>query len=343
MKRTSSSNSVVGHIPLFLLAILTLLTTPVAAREFRLALVTPTTHNWTRHAEAFGESLAKETQGRYGLTVYPSQQLGNEAQVLQQLQTGAVDMAFLTAAEISNRVPEFGAFYAPYLVRDISSAAALLQSSEAIALLELLPRRAGVVGIAYGMGGMRQILTRQNTLNVNDLRGRKIRITPFPPVRDFYRLLGAAPTPMPLESVYDALANGQVSAIDMDLELIVKLKYYELAHSILLSNHMMFPMVGLISARVWVRLAPKDQALIRRLMKQQLDSIIAITEMEEIGYQEKLLETGIDVVPVGAEFFGNAIQQWDDLWLEQAPILVKLRKAGQDLAANAANRDGGPP
>jgi TRAP-type C4-dicarboxylate transport system substrate-binding protein len=232
-------------------------------------------------------------------------------------------------------VPEFGALYAPYLVKDISEAATLLHSDEAIDMLDLLPRRAGVVGIAYGMGGMRQILTRQSMFKASDLRGRKIRITPFPPIRDFYLFLGSAPTPMPLESVYDALANGQVAAIDMDLELIVKLKYYELAQTVLLSNHMMFPMVGLVSARVWVRLAAADQELIRRLMKQELDSIIADTVTEESSYLQALGETGIEIVPVGEAFFGDAVRQWDDTWRDQAPVLGKLRKTSQALTENA--------
>jgi len=41
-------------------------------------------------------------------------------------------------------------------------------------------------------------------------------ITPFEPILDFHSALGAAPTPMPLPAVYEALANGQVDAIDMD-------------------------------------------------------------------------------------------------------------------------------
>jgi len=184
------------------------LSSQAEAREFRLGLITPPSHAWSTSAAAFGTALSKASKGRHSVTVFPSQQLGNEAQILQQLQTGAVDMAFLTVAEISNRVPDFGAFYAPYLVRDISGAAALLRSEEALSLLDQLPRRIGVFGMGYGMAGMRQILTRDKTTALTDLRGQKLRITPFAPIRDFYQLIGAAPTPMPLGSVYDALANG---------------------------------------------------------------------------------------------------------------------------------------
>jgi TRAP-type C4-dicarboxylate transport system substrate-binding protein len=301
-------------------------TAPADAREFRLGLITPPRHVWTLSAEAFGKALAAASGGTHSVTVYPSQQLGSEAEILQQLQTGAVDMAFLTAAEISNRVPAFGAFYAPYLVENISGAASLLRSDVAVSMLDPLPQQLGVVGIGYGMGGMRQILTKDSAVTVDDLRGRKIRITPFAPIRDFYQLLGAAPTPMPLASVYDALANGQVDAIDMDLELIVKLKYYELSESVLLSNHMMFPMVGLVSARVWARLEVEERAMIRELMQAELSRLLDSYESEEKSFEAALRASGTEVVDVDRSFFGAAIQRWDDQWIDKAPVLRELRR-----------------
>lgn len=54
-----------------------------------------------------------------------------------------------------------------------------------------------------------------------------MRITPFPPVRDFYQLLGAASTPMPLTDVYDLPANGQVDGVDADAELVWRMKFFE--------------------------------------------------------------------------------------------------------------------
>ena len=122
-------------------------TSIVEAKEFRLGLITPPPHIWTKAAGAFGEELGAETGGAHSVAVFPSRQLGNEAQMMQLLQTGALDMAFLTIAEVSNRVPDFGAFYAPYMVEDIAQAGALLRSEIALDLLELLPKKAGVVGI----------------------------------------------------------------------------------------------------------------------------------------------------------------------------------------------------
>jgi len=124
--------------------------------------------------------------------------------MLQQLQTGALDMAFLTVAEISNRDADFGAFYAPYLVKDIQGSADLLRSDAAKSLLNQLPKNVGVVGLGYGSAGLRQIVARDEISSIDELAGKKIRITPFEPIKDFYNLLDTAPTPMPLPAVYDA-------------------------------------------------------------------------------------------------------------------------------------------
>ena len=305
---------------------------PAAAREFRFGLITPPTHLWTEAAMRFGEELEAATGGEHTLAVFPSRQLGNEAQLLQLLQTGALDFAILTVSEITNRLPQFGAFYAPYLVSDVREAATLLRGETAQGMLSVLPQEIGVFGLGYCLAGMRQILGRDALAAPADLRGKKIRITPFVPLRDFYQLLGAAPTPMPLASVYDALANGQIDAIDMDLEAIWKVKYYESADTLVLSNHMMFPSVGVISGRTWLRLSESDRDLVSRLMRTHLDRVMDEYVEQERRWEAAIRDAGVEVIEVGAAAFGSAIADWEAIWLPQAPVLATLKA---EVAANA--------
>jgi TRAP-type C4-dicarboxylate transport system substrate-binding protein len=90
------------------------------AEEFRIGLITPPPHQWTKTAQAAADEITKSSDGRVELLVFPSGQLGNEAQMLQQLQTGALDFAFLTLGEFANRDPNYGIFLAPYLVDDVA-------------------------------------------------------------------------------------------------------------------------------------------------------------------------------------------------------------------------------
>ena len=297
------------------------------AKDFRLGLITPPPHIWTKAAEAFGGELKDASGGAHSVTVFPARQLGNEAEMLQQLQTGALDMAFMTVAEVSNRAPDLGAFYAPYLANDIGHAGRILRSDTAKGLLGALPAKVGVVGVGYGMAGLRQIVSRGEVKSAADLAGLKLRITPFDPILDFYNAVGAAPTPMPLPSVYDALANGQVDAIDMDSELIWILKYYEHADTIVESNHMMFPMVGLVSAKVWGSMSEADREMVGSLMAKHVDTTIDTYVAKEPGWLKEIQGTGKTYVKVGSDFFGDAIAQWNTTWAEKSAALGDLRAA----------------
>ncbi|MGM0694320.1 MAG: TRAP transporter substrate-binding protein [Pseudomonadota bacterium] len=303
------------------------------ARDFRLGLITPPSHLWSQAAEGFGEELAEASAGEHSVSVFPSQQLGNEAQMVQQLQAGSLDMAFLTIAEISNHIPDFGALYAPYLVDDVEHAARLLRSDVAGELLELMPAEIGMVGVGYGMSGMRQILSRDPVASPEDLEGKRMRITPFEPIRDFYLAADTAPTPLPLPDVYDALANGQVDAIDMDFEAIEALKFYDQAEHLLISNHMMFPMVGVVSGRVWRKLSAEDRELITTSMNEQLNGVIESVLEREPAQEANLRDLDITVTEADESFFQAAIERWEEDWNERTTVLATLSEAAAVLEA----------
>ncbi len=301
------------------------------AQDMRIGMITPPSHLWTQAAESMGDDLEAATDGRITLQTFPSGQLGNEAQMLQQLQTGGLDMAFLTIAEISNRIPDFGAFYAPFLADDIEHAVRIIRSDVATGLLDRLPEEVGVVGLGFASAGMRQIVSRPDVANAGDLDGLKVRITPFEPIRDFYNALGTAPTPMPLPDVYDALANRQVDAIDMDAELIWAMRYFEQAPTVIESNHMLFPMVGVVSGRVWAQLSEDDRALITEHMQNRLEEVLdkyAERDPEWMALVED--EDEVNYVRIDRDFFAEAVQQWEEIWSERAPILEDLRRVADE-------------
>ncbi|MCQ9329329.1 TRAP transporter substrate-binding protein [Pelistega suis] len=302
------------------------------AKNFRLGLVTPATHVWTKAAESFSKDFETASNGEHKVTVFPAGQLGNEAQMLQQLQTGALDMAFLTAAELTNRHVDMGILFAPYLVKNVDQVPALLASKPAQDLLTDLPRKAGVVGVAYGTGGLRQMISVNAVQSVADLKGKKIRITPQVPLQDFYRNLGVAPISLPLSGVFDAMSNKQVDGTDMDLEIIVGLKLYDIADTTLLSNHMMWPVVGVVSARVWSTLSDSDKKNIQDTMSKYLAETGSIYSAKEKEWKQALLATGKNTKEVGPEFFQDAINQWETKWEKQTPLLKALRDASKEIS-----------
>jgi TRAP-type C4-dicarboxylate transport system substrate-binding protein len=296
-------------------------------REFGVGLITPPVHVWNQQVQAMGDTLGELSDGRFSVTTFPSGQLGSEGEMLQQLQTGALDMAWLTTAEVTTRVPDLSALHAPFLVSGIEDAARVLRSEEAREILAALPRATGAVGICYAMTGMRQMMSREPLASAADLDGKRFRITPAPPNRSFFEIMGAAPAPMPLTQVYDSLANGQIDAIAMDYESILNFGYFDHAPHLLQTNHQMFPMVALVSGRVWSQLSPEDQEIVREAVQRHCDATIDSFVAGEPGKLETLKEVeGLDITEgVGIEFFGDAVEAWDMEWSARTPYVDRLR------------------
>lgn len=302
-----------------------------AAKEFRLGLITPAGHSWNRAALAFGESLKKASDGRMTVTVFHSGQLGNESAMMQQLQSGALDMGWIQAAELGSRVASVAAINAPYLVRSTTNVASLVRTPAALKLLDALPRETGTVGLGWGITGMRVVFATKPIASPTDLKGMKLRINPTPVYRDFYSMLGAAPTPIPTPAVFDAMSNGQVDGLEADIEFSWNARFDKVSKVMLPMNALFMPFAPLVSGRIWQTLDAKDKALITDLVKQSLDAQIRDIVTTELGLIDKFKASGIPIRTDAGYNPAPIIEQFDKLWLPKAPAIAELRKIGATL------------
>lgn len=300
-------------------------------KELRLGILTPNGHPWNIAAQKVADTLKKESNGRLNLTIYPSGQLGNEAAMLQQMQTGALDMGWIMAAELGSRVPTIAAITAPYIVDSTPKIAKLVRHPVAMSLLDVLPAETGTVGLAWGITGMRAIFSAKDITKISDIKGMKLRINPTPAYRDFYQLLGAAPTPVATPQVFDAMSNGQVDGLEADLEFSWNQRFDKVSKSILQMNAIFMPVVALVSGRVWQATSAADKELITRAVKAALN-----TQIDELADNEPKLIEQFKATKIPFRYANSAdaqavIADYDKIWLPKAPILAELRKVGKSL------------
>lgn len=297
--------------------------TMAQAQDLRIGLITPPPHQWTKSATHLAETLASESNGRLKLSVFPAGQLGSEAQMLQQLQTGALDLAFMTVGELANRDADFGMLTAPYLVQDGEQAAKLLEGPTATALLDRLGDL-GLKGLGWGMAGMRIVLVAKPLGEGGTVAGRKIRTVPLAQELDFWTRAGAAPTPLPLPDLFDAYTNGQIDGMQIDLEGTFNTRYHDYSAAVLDTEHMIFPMVAVASARKWQSLSEEDRALIARLVAAETATIRAAYPGIDADYRQRLTAAGAPMVKAGSEIFGPAVDSWYAEWRGRSPVLPAL-------------------
>ncbi|AEG08638.1 TRAP transporter substrate-binding protein [Sinorhizobium meliloti] len=300
-------------------------------RTLRLGIVTPPGHPWNNAALKVGEALKAETNGRLSISVFPAGQLGNEAAMLQQMQSGALDLGWIMTAELGSRIPAVAAINAPWVVDSTAKVAKLVREPVAMKLLDVLPAETGTVGLAWGITTMRVVFSAKEIAGLDDINGMKLRINTTPAYRDFYQLLGAAPTPIPTPAVFDAMSNGQVDGLEADLDFSWNQRFDKVSKTMLKMNAIFMPCVALASGRVWQTLPEADREIIGRLTKSALDEQIDATVANEPALLEKFAGAGIPIKDVTVADAGRIIAEYDKIWLPKAPVLAELRKVGATL------------
>jgi tripartite ATP-independent transporter DctP family solute receptor len=233
------------------------------SRVFKLGHIGAESHIWTPTSEVLKEELEERSDGRLSLEVYPNATLGNEPDLLEQLQGGSLDMAWITSAELTNRSDSFNAWFMPFLLKDAQHVYDLAESDEGKAILATLTQDQGVHPLGYSFVETRNLLMRESLItNAEDISGKKIRVIPSPIVIEWWKKLGASPTPIPLAEIYTSLQQGVIDGIEIGPMALMSSKFNEISENYTLTNHHILTAAGLFSQSVWDELSEEDQKII---------------------------------------------------------------------------------
>src|SRR5690554_2123901 len=240
------------------------------AGEYRLGVLSPPQHFFTKAAERFSEAVEERSGGDIKVIIYPSGQLGDENAMFSQVETGLLDMGIFTVASASQRSPSLVGWFTPFLFNSVAEAASAIETDSAKLMLGELEEQ-GLHTFGYTFAGMRHILMRSNLIdNIDDLENQKVRITPIPAMQAWWRATGATPVPVSLPDVYQGLQSGMLDGVDVDLDALVGSGFYEVANNLTLTNHMAFPAVSVISEATWSSLSEAERDLFEDAMQEAL-------------------------------------------------------------------------
>ena len=89
------------------------------------------------------QEIAKRTNGRYQIDVYPASQLGKETDINQGLSLGSVDIIVSGSSFAARSFPPIGVTYYPYIFRDANHLLAYTKSDVFKELAKAMPTRRG--------------------------------------------------------------------------------------------------------------------------------------------------------------------------------------------------------
>ncbi len=258
------------------------------AAEFTLKFANnlPTTHPITRQAEKMVARIAEESKGRVKIQIFPNNQLGNDADMLAQVRSGAIDFFTLSPLILGVLVPAAQISGVGFAFKDYSQVWPAMDGDLGAYVRKQIDARSSLFAFEkIWDSGYRQITTSTRPINSPaDLKGLKLRVPPSPLWTSMFRAFESAPTSINFAEVYSALQTRIVEGQENPLSVIWTGKIYEVQKYCAVTNHMWDGFWFLGNKKSFARL-PKDlQDIVARNI-----NLAAVDQRKEIDELNKSL------------------------------------------------------
>jgi tripartite ATP-independent transporter DctP family solute receptor len=279
--------------------------------------------------QSFEKALKASTGERFKIDYFPNNQLGKEADVVQQVKVGSVDMMVTGSSIFATISPEIGMLDLGYLFDSYAHAGKALDGTVGVQLNDILNKRSGCTVLTWASHfGARSVYTKATVKSLAEIKGVKLRVLPTPAFIETFKLMGAIPTPIPFGELYMAAQTGVVDGFEHDAATVLASKLNEVVKSCWLTEHLFSPMVVVIGKRGMDKI-PAD--LKPAFMKAVADATVqqrAIASQKSGGAVEELKGKGMTFFPMAASERATVrAEMQKNLWAgfaKQYPVTAPL-------------------
>lgn len=297
---------------------------------FKLGTDLPVPHPVNVRLKEAIAAIAQETNGAVEISLFPSNQLGSDSDMLSQIRSGALELATFPGTVVSTLVPATSLTGIGFAFTSYDKVWAAMDG-EVGGYIRKSIEKANLVPFATTWdNGFRQITTSTKPIRTpDDLRNFKIRVPVVPLWVSMFSALGAAPVSIPLSEAYSALQTRIADGQENPLALINFAKFYEVQKYCSLTNHAWDGFWMMASGRVW-KGVPAD---VRAIMEKHLNAA-ALKERDDIAAanrdtQKELEGRGLVFNATDPNAFQSALKatkfygQWREKFGPEAWALVQ--------------------
>jgi tripartite ATP-independent transporter DctP family solute receptor len=267
-------------------------------KHYRFAYDQPKTTGYGIVGDIFGDKLKELSKGTMLIDQYPGAQLGQEPQVLQLVKSGDIEFCISSSANAATLSPQAGVMSLHFLFRSekhLAKAMADPKVSEAVKAM-IADTVQGAHVIALSTLGLRNMYSKREIKNIDDMKGLKVRVQATPTEDAMFPAYGAQTVHMPFGSVYTSLQTGVVDVAENGVNVYLANKHYEVAPVLSMTEHEANNSLVWVSDKLWQSLTPEQQQWVQaaadEVNKNQPARAIEL-EHQSVG---KLKSIGVKIV-----------------------------------------------
>ncbi len=280
--------------------------------------------------ENMGKKLEQATQGRLGIQMYASMQLGGEKEAIEQAQVGALQFVRVSVGALGPVVDDLNVFNLPFLFRNTEHMQKVIDGPIGQALLDKVTNNPQVrlVGLCWMDAGARNVYDSKKPIRtIEDLKGQKVRVMGNPMFVDMMNALGGNGVAMGYDQVFSALQTGVVDGAENNPPSFVFDNHYQVAKYYTLTEHLIVPEMLVFSKTAWDKLSPEDQALLKKFSREaQLDER-QLWQEKEADAIARMKAAGIEIIEVkDKKPFQDAVKPvWDKYGAKYAELIKQIQ------------------
>ena len=225
------------------------------------------------------EKVGEITGGKLTIDAHVNGDLGNDTDILRQMQSGDIDMVGSQVAPIVSFVPEIAIFDLPMVFATVDGDTidqVLNGDSDTHKALNTAFESAGFHLLGFLQNATFRLTTSNSNLEkLEDFKGLQIRTMENSNHMAFWTAIGAEPTPLAWAEVYFALQSGTITAEENAADTIVGANLNEVQKYLAETNHILYVNQISINKDSWDALDPAYQAALEQAVTE------AIAEMRE--------------------------------------------------------------
>ncbi len=243
-------------------------------------------------AEYFKKVAEERTHGKVKIEVYPNSTLYKDAEEVDALQLGAVQMLAPSLAKFGPLgLRDFEAFDLPYLFDNYDELHKVTYGKIGQDLFKKLEPK-GIVGLAYWDNGFMDMSANKPLRKPEDFRGLKMRIQSSKVLESQMRALGASPQMMAFSEVYQALQTGVVDGTENPPSNLLTQKMNEVQKYMTLSNHHYLGYAVIVNKKFWDGLPPDIRKTLEECMRDTTKYVNEIAQKENDEALEQIRKAG---------------------------------------------------
>lgn len=282
-------------------------TSAAAADTYRLATNVTEDSTAGQLLTSFATTVAERTEGRVEVKMFHNGVLGEQAQYLQQIQSGVPDAGLVNSGTLETVVPAVGVMNLPYMFRTSEEYAQVMTDDTVLAALSAAAEN-NVSVLGFISSGFRSIYTTKPVADFAGLQGLKLRSIASPTYTEMVSLFGAVPTPLPFGELYSGLQAGVVDGAEGGLAGLWVAKFGEVAKYALVTNHTRLTDFVVTSPDFAARVGEADMAILREeFEKLSLGSIEFADKNEAEQLAKAVSELGVVVTETDLAPFMAAV------------------------------------